>query len=360
MLTKKQLINTFFELVRIDSPSGEEQKVAQYIIKYLRHLKIKANKDKYGNVIARVPGEGELLLLNAHMDTVEPGQGIEPVIRKDIIRPKGDTILGADAKAGVAIILETVKDLIESKVKHRPLELVFTREKEISCLGAVHLNTKKIIAREGIVMDLCRPLGHICLAAPFIYNLEIWVKGKAVHGGACPEKGRNALVMAARALATIKLGRLSKITTSNIGIIKGGVVANLVPDEVYLKGDVRSHKLETVQKEVDKINKVFKKHTRFLKGSLKFKATLALYGYSYLRTDKFIKQIALINKKMKFKTVYEKSGRATDANVLAEKGIKLVNISSGGKYSRTIKETIKGAELLRLGKFLSEFMRVTS
>jgi tripeptide aminopeptidase len=360
MLNKTQLTNTFFELIKIDSPSGEEKKVAAYIIKYLKKLKVKEGKDKYGNVIAKVPGVGEPLLLCAHMDTVEPERGIIPVMKKDIISSKGETILAADDKAGIAVILETVKDLLESKLKHRPLELLFTREEETGCIGATHLNIKKLEAKEGIVMDSCRPLGHICLAAPFIYNLEIWVKGKSAHGGAFPEKGRNALVMAARALSEIKLGRLSKITTANIGIIKGGLVANSVPDEVYLKGDVRSHKLETVQKEVDKINKVFKKHVRTLKGSLKFKATLALHGYSYPRTDSFIKQIADINKKMKFKTVYEKSGGATDANVLAGKGIKLVDISYGGKFPHTTKETIKATELLRLGKFLSEFIRATS
>ena len=85
MLTKKNLINTFFELIRIDSPSGEEAKVAAYIIKYLKKLKVKASRDKYGNVIARVPGVGEPLLLCAHMDTVEPGRGIEPVMKKDVI-----------------------------------------------------------------------------------------------------------------------------------------------------------------------------------------------------------------------------------------------------------------------------------
>lgn len=352
MIRPKQVTKTFIDLVKIDSLSGKERKVAAYIIKYLKDLGIKSGRDSYGNVIARVSGNGEPFILSAHMDTVQPGIEIKPIIKKGIIKSDGTTILGADDKAGITAILEAVKECKKKKLRHRPLELIFTREEEIGCVGARQLNFKKLKAKEGLAIDSTSSLGHITLAEPFIYVIEIWVKGRAAHGGAHPEKGIDALRIVAKALNEIKLGRIDKSTTANMGIIKGGTAFNTVPENIYIKGDARSHFLKKAQQQVDIINKAFKKQVRLKKARLKFKATLALKGFNYLRSDKLIKKIADLNKDMKFKTVFERSGGVSDASIFAGKGVKVINISYGGRGGHTTKETIKVRELTRLTEFL--------
>lgn len=357
MINKKQITKTFLDLVKIDSPSGKEKKVATYIISYLKKLKIKAVRDKYGNVLASVLGSGEALMLNAHMDTVAPCIGIKPIVRGDVIKSDGKTILGADDKASIAAILETVKYYTKKKkMNHRPLELVFTKEEEVGCLGALKLDYRKIKSKECIVMDSCRPLGNITMSAPFIYIIEIEVKGRASHAGSFPEKGINAISIASRAIADLKIGRINKTTTCNIGLIQGGEAMNSVPERVFLKGDARSLKLENAQKQVDLINKAFKKYVRLAKGKLKFKAKLACAGFDYKRSDPMIKKIVSLNKQLKFKTNFEKSGGATDANIFAGRGIKAIDISYGGKHPHSTKETIKISELTKLTEFLIEFI----
>ena len=64
--------------------------------------------------------------------------------------------------------------------------------------------------------------------------------GKKAHAGSEPEKGINAIVVAGAAIAAMPLGRIDFETTANIGIIQGGVATNIVPDEVYIKGEARS------------------------------------------------------------------------------------------------------------------------
>src|SRR5437773_2227987 len=106
MIQRDRLVETFLELVRIDSPSGKEALVAARLIELLRGLGAEAGLDGHGNLIARLDGQGEPLLLSAHMDTVQPGEGIMPIVDGDTIRTDGTTVLGGDPKAGVAAIVE--------------------------------------------------------------------------------------------------------------------------------------------------------------------------------------------------------------------------------------------------------------
>jgi len=357
-MTTQRIKKTFFELVRIDSPSGEETKVAQYIVKYLKQFKIKSTKDSNGNIIVKVPGQGRPLMLAAHMDTVNPGKGILPVIKNDVIRSKGDTVLGADDKAGITIILEALRYLKEKNIKHSPLELVFTREEETGLIGASKLNYKKLSAKEALVLDSDGAPGGITIAAPFLYLMDIEVTGKAAHAGAAPEKGISAIQIAGKAIAELKLGRINKSTSNNIGIIDGGNARNVVPDIVKIKAEARSHKLETAQKQVDLFNKVFKKYVRAYKGKLKFKASLEVLGYKYSRTDEFIKSIVITNKKLNIRTRFEVSGGVSEASIYTGKGIKAIDISAGYLNMHSTKESIKLAHMLKLVNFLVDFVRI--
>lgn len=358
MINKKEVLNTFLELVKIDSPSGHEKKITEHTIKVLKKIKINAKTDKYGNVIFRIPGTGQPLFLSAHLDTVEPGRNIKPVVKKDLIRSDGSTVLGADDKAGITAIIELLKYIKKKNIKHRTLEIIFTREEETGLVGATNLNFKDIISKEGLILDSCRSLGHITIASPFIYNIDIEVTGRAAHAGAFPEKGINAIMIASKAISEIKTGRIDRTTTNNIGVIKGGSVVNCVPEKVSIKAEARSHFLKKAQEQVDIINKAFKKYVRRYKAKLYFRSRLEVHGYAYSPRDKFIKQVSDQNKKFGFKTVYEHSGGASDANIYASKKIKALDIAYGGANAHTTRESIKLSELVSLTEYLVDFVRV--
>lgn len=111
MVNKNRLVKTFTDLVQIDSPSGDEDKIRKELTGRLKKLGALVEIDNYGNLIAHISGVGEPFLLNAHMDTVEPGRGIKPIVDGDVIKTDGSTILGGDPKAGVTAILEALTSL---------------------------------------------------------------------------------------------------------------------------------------------------------------------------------------------------------------------------------------------------------
>jgi len=250
MINVHRMTDTFMDLVQIDSVSREESRLAAYLKKQLDLLGAETVFDgsapqtgsDTGNLIARIKGSSDRapLLFSAHMDTVEPGRGIKPILANGRITSDGTTILGADDKSAIAILLEMLRVLKESGKPHPPMEFVFSTCEEIGLLGAKHLDWSLISARQGYVLDTRDPDGLVT-RAPSANRLKFTVMGRDAHAGSAPEKGINAILIAAKAIATLDLGRLDAETTCNLGVIKGGDATNIVPKMVQVDGEVRSH-----------------------------------------------------------------------------------------------------------------------
>ena len=245
MINRERLVQTFCELVRIDSPSGEEEAMALDLEKRLRNLGLKTTRDDYGNLLANNGGL-DPIILSAHMDTVEPGRGIKPEINGNRIVSDGTTILGGDCKAGVAAILEALQSIREDDIPHLPLEVIFTREEETGLVGARHLDFSKIQAKEAIVFDGEGPPSQITSASPTYIGFDIEVTGRAAHAGVEPEKGLSAIRIASEIITRLPQGRLDDQTTFNIGTIAGGSVRNAVAENTIIKGEFRSRNVETL------------------------------------------------------------------------------------------------------------------
>jgi len=142
----ERIIKNLCEMVSISSESGQEQEFIDYLSKKFRiELSAECQLDSYGNLIAKVPAKNctssQSLMLAAHADTVKPGKGVKPVVKDGVVYSSGDTVLGADCKAGIAEIFEAVL----SAERHPPLEIVITREEEIGFGGAKNLDFSLIV-----------------------------------------------------------------------------------------------------------------------------------------------------------------------------------------------------------------------
>ena len=253
MIERERLVNTFCELVRIDSPSGEEEAVAQYLTQKLTALGLLIQRDSHGNVIASEDGDNPLIL-SAHMDTVEPGRGIKPRIEEDRIVSDGTTILGGDCKAGVAAILEGLQSIKDEGASRRPVQAVFTRGEEIGLVGAEiglvgaqYLDYGILTGQEAVVFDGNGPVGTITASSPTYISFDVKVKGRAAHAGVEPEKGLSAIRIASDIISQLPQGRLDEETTINVGTISGGSVRNAVPEDVTFSGEFRSRNTETLE-----------------------------------------------------------------------------------------------------------------
>ena len=170
------------------------------------------------------------------MDRVSPGYGIKPIVEDGRIRSDGTTILAADDVAGICAILEGIRIIQEQNIPHGRIEVVFTVAEEGGLFGAKNLDTTPFKAQAGFFLDSTGPVGTIIVQAPAQKSLKVKIHGRSAHAGVAPEEGINAIVVAAKAISSMKLGRIDPETTANIGVIRGGAATNIVPDLVELEG----------------------------------------------------------------------------------------------------------------------------
>ncbi|PWV98544.1 peptidase M28-like protein [Paenibacillus cellulosilyticus] len=138
----RKLERDLLELLSITAPSGQERPVAEYLIERLQKQVDRVEFDHYGNVIAQRiygTGIGPTILLCAHMDTVWVDPAREILQDGDIWHSSVGP-LGADDRAGIAIILAVLRSLARSGAFHGRIKLAFTREEEIGRIGSEQLN----------------------------------------------------------------------------------------------------------------------------------------------------------------------------------------------------------------------------
>ncbi|MGA7145489.1 MAG: M20/M25/M40 family metallo-hydrolase [Desulfobacterales bacterium] len=377
MVNRERLAETFKFLAEIDSISKEEGMLAGKIREILVIMGAETSVDNAGeriggdtgNLIAKFKGNAKVppLLLNAHMDTVEPGRGVTAVLKNGTFTSDGTTILGADDKSAIAILLETLYVLKEKELTHGPLEVVFSVCEEIGLLGAKHLDFSLVTAAYGFAVDATDTEG-IVTRAPSANHLEFEIHGKDAHAGAAPEKGINAIALAAKAIAGLELGRIDEETTCNIGIIEGGIATNIVPNLVKVKGEARSHNDEKLSKVTDGIVSSFKRVIEEYKGkgsSDDLPRVDIRIEKDFSRTDipadhpvvALATQAAEnLGRRMKTKI----SGGGADANVFFEKGIFTGVLGTGMRDMHTVRESVNLDDMARTVELLIEIIRLHS
>ncbi|NOX62713.1 MAG: M20/M25/M40 family metallo-hydrolase [Chloroflexi bacterium] len=326
-----RLVHTFLELVQIDSPSGHEEVIGEHLKARLRDLGCSVEQDEAGNLIARLPGDGDdPILLSAHMDTVGKDTGIKPVIREGVIYSEGDTILGGDDKSGVAIILETLACLQEHpEWSHPPLEIVISVSEELGLVGAKKLDKSRLQAKWGVVLDAGGPIGVLVYAAPSQDSMKIAILGKKAHAGSEPEKGVNAIRVAAEAIAAMPLGRIDEETTANIGVIQGGEARNIVPDRVDMIAEARSRDEAKLQNQVDAMFRACHDAAARHGARVEFDVESSYRAYRIAPDQPPYIAAARAFQSLGIEVQPKMSGGGTDGNIFNEAGIPCVVLSTG-------------------------------
>lgn len=351
MANEKRLVESFMELVRIDSISREERDLADFLIEKLEDLGLEVIVDQAGekvksncgNIIARFKGnikEVTPIMFSAHMDTVVPGKNIEPVCEGDKILSSGKTILGADDKAAIAALLEALHIIKEKNILHGDIEILFTICEEIGLKGAKNLDISSLNARMAFVLDSGGPVGEIVSAAPSQNSLKIIIHGKSAHAGSNPEEGINAIQVAGFALSRMKLGRIDEETTTNIGIISGGKATNIIPDEVILEGEVRSRNEEKLEKNTKILKQVVEDTAQEFKAKAEVIINREFYCYNLSTDDRIVKIAMKAAKDMGLEPLLRPSGGGSDANVFNKKGFPSVDLAIGMEKVHTVDEYI--------------------
>ena len=341
MIDQERLVKSFCDMVRIDSPSDEEEAFAQHLVPRLEKLGFTVQRDAHGNVIASEPGDLPLLF-SAHMDTVEPGRGIIPVIQGDRIVSQGETILGGDCKAGISAILEGLESVIEEDLPHRPIQVVFTRGEEIGLVGANNLDYSMIRALEAVVFDGNGPVNTITGSSPSYMSFDVTVKGRGAHAGVEPEKGLSAIRIASELIMELPQGRLDEETTFNVGLISGGTVRNAVPVEAVFGGEFRSRNTESFDLLRLQVQTALQKaREKYREASIEEDFEVLFHMYNLDPDESVVRMTRRVMENMNMTPDVRPSGGGTDSNVMRRRGIQSVTVGMSTYGMHTVDEYVE-------------------
>ncbi len=251
-------------LMAIEGASGNEQAVADDVIGEL--LAAGASRDdirfdsahkkspikgETGNLIFKLPGaiEAPRRMLVAHLDTVPICVGSKPKQDGELVRSAAPGRgIGADNRAGTAVLLSTAVELLKRKPPHPPLTFLWTVQEEVGLQGARNIQLSAL-GKPVLAFNWDGgAASKVTVGATGGYRMEITVTGLASHAGVAPEKGVSAIAIASLAIADLHRagwhGAVDKpggTGTSNFGTIAAGQATNVVADRAVILAEARSH-----------------------------------------------------------------------------------------------------------------------
>ncbi|SDD97327.1 M20/M25/M40 family metallo-hydrolase [Sporomusa acidovorans] len=362
MINRKRILDEFYELVQIKCSTRAERQVADVIKQKLVNLHTEVTEDdtggkiggNCGNVIAFLPGTAAGapgILFTAHLDCVEPCGNIQPVLKDGIITSAGDTILGSDDKSGVVAILEVLRVIKEQNIPHGNIQVVFTVAEEGGLNGSKNIDPSLLKADFGYALDSSGSPGEIVNMAPGQNQLEIIVHGKKAHAGVAPEEGINAIVLAGKALAGIRDGRIDQETTANIGIIEGGTATNIVPDKVKIVAEARSRNMEKLTAQTEHMRQVFEETVKASGGRAEVSISKKYDAYVLPETAPVVQLARQAAESIGLTPVIKATGGGSDANFFNSYGVPTVVLGTGMSKVHTTDEFIKEEDLYNICAF---------
>ncbi|MDP2182467.1 MAG: M20/M25/M40 family metallo-hydrolase [Actinomycetota bacterium] len=353
-MTDGRLLRTFLDLVRIDSPSRSESVVAAYCGSAFEARGFEVRFDDtmsstgadIGNLIATRHGDSErTLVLSAHMDCVEPCRGVEPVVVDGVVSSAGQTVLGADDKAGIAAILEAVDRLDESGAHTPALKIILTVCEELGLHGAKALDPADAAGDLCLVLDADGEPGGIVIGAPTHYTFVATFQGTASHAGVAPERGRSALVMASRAIAAMQLGRLDENTTANIGTVEGGIATNVVAAFARVTGECRSLLAERADEVRLLMDQAMREAARTGDGQVDIAWTKEYEGFLRDSDDTLVVIVSDACREVGLQPRTFTTGGGSDGNVFSSDGTPTLVLSCGMRNVHSTDETVHLADM---------------
>lgn len=359
----EELKKTFLALAVIPNPSKEEREISGYIRERLAPFAASIREDgaggriggNCGNLFVEIEGTAAgapRILLNAHMDSVNPCRGVKPIVEGDTIRSDGTTVLCADDNAGIAIIIEVVRYLKEKGVPHGPLQLLFTVSEETGLEGVKNMDAGLLKADFGYALDGGAPAGVIVNRSPYQEKITAVFRGLAAHAGVEPEKGIHAIKAAAAAIVDMPIGRIDAETTANIGVISGGRATNIIPDETRVEGEARSHDLAKLAAQVDAMKSHLRKGAESAGAKVEIEVRREFDSFHLSPDSAVVVRYLEAARRRGIEPAVHTTNGGFDANIINAAGVATATICDGASGPHSLEETLSisdaaaGADIL--------------
>lgn len=236
-LKQNKLIEIFYDLVKIPSPSCCENQVIEWIKNFCNKNNIHCETDSYQNIFIKIPANNPTktpILLSAHMDVVGDLSPVNVLAEDYFIKTDGKRTLGADNKAGIACALLLALELNKNRdIDHGGLEIILTRDEEHGMSGIKNVDFNTISSKYVLVLDSDK-LGQLLISGASYTNAYLKVmtsfgghSGLDIH----ERKRLNAAKLIGELICNIPQGvffedETGTITSINLGTIIGGNIQN--------------------------------------------------------------------------------------------------------------------------------------
>ena len=378
-LQKRQLGATFAELCRIESPSGHERACAERVRSELESLGLRVEEDDSaaqtgsdcGNLLARIPSSASAsapppgtasrmsdtdagtgartppsVLLCAHLDTVPLDAPVEPVLVDGVWENANNGILGADNKAAVAVMLALARHVCRAG-SPVDVELLFTVGEELALAGARAFDAARLRSEFGYVFDHATTIGEVVVASPSHFRIEATFHGSAAHAGLRPQDGRSAIVAAARAICSMRLGRVDEDATANVGAIAGGSAMNVVPERCTVLAEVRGMREEQAEalcsEMIERLHQAANTPECECDVDVTVRRTFA--GYRTVPAAPALRAAEAALRACGHEPVRISSAGGSDANALRAQGVTVVNLANGTERNHEPGERVSARAL---------------
>jgi len=365
-MTVSRVLDTFLNLVRIDSPSGQEFGVADYAAAALRDAGCDVHIDDtaaqtgsdVGNIIAvlAATGPGKRIALTAHMDCVSPCEGVQPSIVDGVVFSAGDTVLGGDDKSGIAAAIEAVRRITAGGAPHGEIRVILTVAEETGLCGARALAASECDVDLCMVLDGDGDVGGIVTAAPWHSTFKATFQGVAAHAGVEPEKGVSAVLMAAKAVAAMRLGRIDSTTTANVGTICGGRADNIVAPTCDLTGECRSLSESVALQTRAEMDAFMREAAAEVGGSVSIDWE-GYAGFSLPEDSAQVHMLVAACADAGITPLLGASGGGSDGNVFSSHGVPTVVLATGMTKVHSVSECFKVEALDQLVSLIEAVVR---
>jgi tripeptide aminopeptidase len=361
------------QLMAIPGKTGQEQEVADFVIKHLLDAgastaAIKTDSahrktpipGQLGNLALRLPGtrRAPRRLLSAHLDTVPICVGSQPVRKGNLVRsanPKSG--LGADDRAGCAVLLAAAIEILTRKLPHPPLTFCWFVQEETGLHGSRNL-TRSLLANPKLAFnfDGGSP-AKLTIGATGGYRMQIEIEGIASHAGGAPEAGVSAIAIASLAIADLQrngwhgdIHKSGKHGTSNAGYIFGGEATNVVTDHVTVKVEARSHDPTFRKRIIREIEQAFRRAAKEVRnvdgkcGKVSIVGNLDYESFVLKRTEPSVQVAEQAVRSINEEPQHAIANGGVDANWLTAHGIPAVTLGCGQKNQHMVSELLNVAE----------------
>ena len=368
-LNRERALELALELMAIPGDSGREGQVVEYISRRLGEAGAPASAirtdsahrqtviaGEVGNLCFKLPGtrRGPRRLLMAHIDTVPLCIGSRPELRGGWVQSTDPTGgLGADNRAGAAVVLNTALEILRRGLPHPPLTFLWPVQEEVGLQGVQHLRMS-MLGKPKLAFNWDGGAAEkLTIGATGAYRLKIAIEGLASHAGGAPEQGVSAVAIAGLAIAELQrtgwhgdIRKGTKHGTSNLGVIQGGLATNVVTPLVEVRAEARSHDPTFRRRIVRQIEQSFKKAANEVRsatgtpGKIQLTSRLDYEAYRLAPDEPCLLAAESAVRAVGLEPQRAVSNGGLDSNWMTARGIPTVSLGCGQQHAHTTNERL--------------------